>query len=99
VKTAAAARIALHGSLVFGIAFSACVALEKSRPRSQADIWAEQSQNPDLLSFEELVALASSAQPKGVLAVRFNDRLFPARIAGKKWMRGFRTAIFGQDLF
>jgi len=71
VKKAAAARIALRCGLVFGIAFSACVAQEKSLPTPQADAPAERSQDPDLLSFHDLVALASTAKPEGALAARF----------------------------
>jgi endonuclease/exonuclease/phosphatase family metal-dependent hydrolase len=71
VKQAAAARIALRCVLVFGIAFSACVAQEKSLPTPQADAPAERSQNPDLLSFQDLVALASTATPEGALAAQF----------------------------
>jgi endonuclease/exonuclease/phosphatase family metal-dependent hydrolase len=70
-----AARIALHCSLTFAIAFSSCVAQENSRPTPQADSLAERWQNPALLSFEDLVALASSAKPEGALAARFNALL------------------------
>jgi hypothetical protein len=75
VKRAVAARIALHCSLAFGIAFSSCVAQENSRPTPQADTLAEPWQNPALLSFEDLVALASSAKPEGALAARLNALL------------------------
>jgi endonuclease/exonuclease/phosphatase family metal-dependent hydrolase len=75
VKRAVAARIALHCGLTFGIAFSSCVAQENSRPTPQADTLAERRQNPALLSFEDLVALASSAKPEGALAARFNTLL------------------------
>jgi endonuclease/exonuclease/phosphatase family metal-dependent hydrolase len=75
VKRAMAARIALHCSLAFGIAFSSCVAQENSRPTPPADTLAERRQNPALLSFEDLVALASSAKPEGALAARFNALL------------------------
>jgi len=70
-----AARIALHCSLTFAIAFSSCLAQENSRPTPQADSLAERWQNPALLSFEDLVALASSAKPEGALAARFNALL------------------------
>jgi endonuclease/exonuclease/phosphatase family metal-dependent hydrolase len=75
VKRAVAARIALHCGLTFGIAFSSCVAQENSRPTPQALTFAERRQNPALLSFEDLVALASSAKPEGALAARFNTLL------------------------
>jgi hypothetical protein len=71
VERSAAARIALRCGLVLGIACSACVAQEKSLTAPQADASAERSQNPDLLSFQDLVALASTAKPEGVLAARF----------------------------
>ena len=48
MKKAAAARIALRCGLVFGTAFSACVAQEKSLPAPQADAPAERS--PEYLS-------------------------------------------------
>jgi len=70
LKRAAAARIGLHCGLVLGIAFSACVAQEKSLPAPQSDAAAERPQNPDLLSFQDLVALASTAKPEGALAAR-----------------------------
>jgi endonuclease/exonuclease/phosphatase family metal-dependent hydrolase len=75
VKRAVAARIVLYCSLTFGIAFSSCLAQESSRPRPQADTSAERWQNPALLSFEDLVALASSAKPEAALAARFNALL------------------------
>ena len=75
MKRAVAARIVLYCSLTFGIAFSSCLAQESSRPRPQADTSAERWQNPALLSFEDLVALASSAKPEGALAARFNTLL------------------------
>jgi endonuclease/exonuclease/phosphatase family metal-dependent hydrolase len=75
VKRAVAARIALHCGLTFGIAFSSCVAQENSPPTPQALTLAERRQNPALLSFEDLVALASSAKPEGALAARFNTLL------------------------
>ena len=75
MKRAVAARIALYCSLTFGIAFSLCVAQENSRPTPEADTLAERWQNPALLSFEDLVALALSAKPEGALAARFNALL------------------------
>ena len=38
-------------------------------------MFAERSQNPDLLSFDELVALASTAKPEGALAARLSALL------------------------
>jgi endonuclease/exonuclease/phosphatase family metal-dependent hydrolase len=75
VKRAVMSKMALHCGLVLGIALSSCVAQEKSRPESQADTLAERSQNPDLLSFEDLVVLASTAKPEGALAERLNALL------------------------
>jgi endonuclease/exonuclease/phosphatase family metal-dependent hydrolase len=71
MKRATAARIALRCGLVLGIACSECVAQEKSLPTPQADAAASRSQNPDLLSFHDLLALASAAKPEGALAARF----------------------------
>jgi hypothetical protein len=74
VKRAAAAKIVLYCGLIFETARSSCVAQEQSRVTPQADTAAERSQNPDLLSFEDLVALASTAKLEGALAARFNIR-------------------------
>jgi hypothetical protein len=49
VKEAAAARIALRRVLVLGIAFSSCIAQEKSLPTPKADASAEPSQNPGVV--------------------------------------------------
>ena len=75
MKRAAVARVALHCGLTFGIAFSSCAAQEKSPPRPGADALAERLQNPDLLSFDELAVLASTAKPQGTLAARLNALL------------------------
>ncbi|MGC2098558.1 MAG: endonuclease/exonuclease/phosphatase family protein [Candidatus Sulfotelmatobacter sp.] len=69
------ARLALRCGLVFGIAICSCAAQESSGPTPQADAPAELAHNPDLLSFEDLVALASTAKPEGALAARFNALL------------------------
>ncbi|MGB8967223.1 MAG: hypothetical protein WCC16_00315, partial [Candidatus Sulfotelmatobacter sp.] len=69
------ARLALRCGLVFGIAICSCAAQESSGPTPQADAPAERTHNPDLLSFEDLVALASTAKPEGALAARFNALL------------------------
>ncbi len=73
-------RIALHCGLifwgmVFGIAFSSCVAQETATPNPEAQAQAERSQDANLLSFNELVALASAVKPEGSLAARFNALL------------------------
>jgi endonuclease/exonuclease/phosphatase family metal-dependent hydrolase len=69
------ATLTLHCSLVWLIALGSCAAQENSSPRPQADASAEGFQAPDLLSFEDLIALASTAKPSGALAVRFNTLL------------------------
>lgn len=70
--SAAVARAAFCCSLALGIVVSASVAQENS---ASAGTRAEQSANPDLLSFEDLVALASGAAPEGALAARFSALL------------------------
>ncbi len=70
--SAAVARAALYCSLALGTAVSASTAQEKS---ASAATRAEQSANPDLLSFEDLVALASGAAPEGALGARFSALL------------------------
>ena len=75
MSRAAVARIALHCVLAFGIALSSCAAQDKSPLAQQADMFAERSQNPDLLSFDELAALASTAKPEGALGARLNALL------------------------
>ena len=70
MTNAAVRRLALRWGLAFGIAFSSCVAQEKSALAPQADALEQRSQNPDLLSFDELVVLASTARPEGVLSER-----------------------------
>ena len=64
--------IAMHWSLALGIAFSACSAQEASTATHLPNVAADQSQGPDLLSFDELVALASSARPEGALGDHLN---------------------------
>ncbi|MFZ1049682.1 MAG: endonuclease/exonuclease/phosphatase family protein [Candidatus Sulfotelmatobacter sp.] len=75
MSRAAVARIALHCVLAFGIALSSCAAQDKSPLAQQADMFAERSQNPDLLSFDELAALASTAKPEGALGARLSALL------------------------
>jgi endonuclease/exonuclease/phosphatase family metal-dependent hydrolase len=70
-----AARIGLHCSLALWIALGICGAQENSSSKSQANASAERSQSPDLLSFEDLVALAATAKPTGALVVRVNTLL------------------------
>ena len=71
----AAARIVLGCGLVFGVSLSSCVAQEKISLAPEAEAGAERSQNPDLLSFDELVTLASTAKPEGGLGARLNSLL------------------------
>jgi endonuclease/exonuclease/phosphatase family metal-dependent hydrolase len=74
-KGRSAARLALNCALAFGIAFSTLAAQEESHPTAQADGPAQRQQGPYLLSFDDLVALASSARPEGALGARFNALL------------------------
>ncbi len=68
-------RTAIHWALAMGIAFSPCSAQETSTSTHSPSIAAERSQGPELLSFEELVALASTAKPEGALGDRLNALL------------------------
>ncbi|MFY9907071.1 MAG: endonuclease/exonuclease/phosphatase family protein [Terriglobales bacterium] len=74
-KRRSAARLALNCILAFGIAFSTLAAQEELHPTAQADDSAVQQHDPDLLSFDDLVVLASSAKPEGALGARFNALL------------------------
>ncbi len=65
-------RAALYCGLTLGIAVSASAAQEKS---ASVDTRVQHSANPDLLPFEDLVALASTAKPEGALAARYNALL------------------------
>ncbi len=67
----AVATVALHCGLVSGILFFPCAAQDKSLPAPQA----LPAQTPDLLSFEDLVTLASAAKPEGALAARLSALL------------------------
>ncbi|MFZ0938939.1 MAG: endonuclease/exonuclease/phosphatase family protein [Candidatus Sulfotelmatobacter sp.] len=69
------ARAALYFGLALGIAVFSCAAQEKSAATPPAEPRAEQSANPEVLSFEDLVALASGAKPEGALAARFSALL------------------------
>ncbi len=68
-------RVALNWTLAMGIAFSACSAQEASTSTHSPDVAAERSEGPELLSFDELVALASTARPEGALSGRLNALL------------------------
>jgi hypothetical protein len=72
VSNAGVTRIAILCGLA--IAISSCSAQEKALPIPQAEL-PERSTNPDLLSFDELVALASTAKPEGPLATRLTSLL------------------------
>jgi hypothetical protein len=56
---------------------SFCAAQEKSpqAPAARSPERSHTSQNPELLSFADLVALASSSKPEGALAMRFSALL------------------------
>jgi endonuclease/exonuclease/phosphatase family metal-dependent hydrolase len=71
----AVARIAMHCGLVFGLLFSSSAAQERSSPAPHPEAGTEQAQNPSLLSFEDLVALTSTAKPEGALGARLNALL------------------------
>lgn len=67
-------RFAVNFVLVLAIASSFLAAQQKTAA-TKMDAVREQSQNPDLLSFDDLVALASSAKPERALAVRLHALL------------------------
>jgi hypothetical protein len=75
VNRSVASRIALFCGVIFGIAMSSCIAQERVLPTSQPDTPARHSQNPDLLSFADLVALASTGKPEGALGERLDALL------------------------
>lgn len=66
------AGIALLGGLVFRVLLFPCAAAQEKSLRAEQVPQAERSQNPELLSFEDLVTLASTAKPEGALAARLN---------------------------
>ncbi|MFZ0535626.1 MAG: endonuclease/exonuclease/phosphatase family protein [Candidatus Sulfotelmatobacter sp.] len=68
-------RAAIRWILVMGIAFSPCSGQEASTSTHSPNVAAERSQGPDLLSFDELVALASTARPESALDDRLNTLL------------------------
>jgi endonuclease/exonuclease/phosphatase family metal-dependent hydrolase len=69
------ARVTLTWSLVLGIAFSSCAAQDESVPTQPPDSAAERFKNPALLSFDELVSLASTARPEKALSARLSALL------------------------
>lgn len=69
------ARMVLLQGLFLAATFCWSPAQEVPVPPAKAEIPAVRSQNPDLLSFEDLVALASNAQPEGALAARLQSLL------------------------
>jgi endonuclease/exonuclease/phosphatase family metal-dependent hydrolase len=69
------ARATFTWSLILGLAFCSCAAEDKSAPTPPPDSATERSKNPDLLSFDELVSLASTASPEGALSVRLGALL------------------------
>ncbi len=68
-------RFALHCGLAFAIGFSSSVAKEKTQPTAPADNLPERFDNPNLLSFNELVALSSTPKPEGALGARLDALL------------------------
>ena len=75
MKNGAAATITLYTMLTIGIVFSPCAAQETSTSSAAAGAVGQRSENPKLLSFDELVALASTPRPEGALAAHFNALL------------------------
>jgi endonuclease/exonuclease/phosphatase family metal-dependent hydrolase len=68
-------KAALRWALALGIAVSSCMAQEQSARAQSPDVPAERSEGPDLLSFDELVMLASTARPEGALGAHLNALL------------------------
>ena len=65
-------KVVFLWSLAVGVAFPSCAAQEKSTPTINADIREERPEGPDLISFDELSALASTAKPEGALRAHLN---------------------------
>jgi endonuclease/exonuclease/phosphatase family metal-dependent hydrolase len=66
-------KFALRCAFIAAAALSLCAAAQKNSPAPSA--LNEHSQGPELLSFEDLVALASTSRPEGALAARLNALL------------------------
>lgn len=63
-------------SVALALAFcTLALTAQNASTKFQAGAAVERSQNPDLLSFEELVSLASTAKPEGALGERLNSLL------------------------
>jgi len=71
----AAMNVTLHFGLIFGIAINRCLAQKKSLSAQQADSPTARVENPELLSFEDLVTLASTDKPECALAMRYGALL------------------------
>ena len=67
------AKFVLRSALAFALALSAKAAEQKSGPSENPA--GTPAENPELLSFDELTTLASTAVPEGVLAARLNALL------------------------
>ncbi|MGO8791765.1 MAG: endonuclease/exonuclease/phosphatase family protein [Terriglobia bacterium] len=63
-------RIAVQCAVALGLVFASCAAQGNSSSAPKVDGATEQFESPSTLSFEDLVALASSAKPDGPLAAR-----------------------------
>jgi endonuclease/exonuclease/phosphatase family metal-dependent hydrolase len=74
-----AAKITLLSVLAFGLGASSYAAGENSAPTAAAPL-----ENPELLSFNELVTLAGTAKPEGPLAVRLDSLLNTAFVQSEK---------------
>lgn len=73
------AKITLLSVLAFGLGASSYAAGEHSAPTAAAPL-----ENPELLSFNELVTLAGTAKPEGPLAVRLDSLLNTAFVQSEK---------------
>ncbi len=71
MKTTTLVRIVIC-NLLLGIVFASVAAQERSTPPTAE---AQPSRNPELLSFDDLRMLASTAKPEGDLGARFNALL------------------------
>jgi endonuclease/exonuclease/phosphatase family metal-dependent hydrolase len=92
-------KAALLCTLALWSAFSPLeVAAQNSPANVNADSAPEQSQNPDLLSFDELVKLAATAKPEGELGARLNSLLntpFVYRETGSANITPHRPTVSG----
>jgi endonuclease/exonuclease/phosphatase family metal-dependent hydrolase len=67
--------LSLLCALVFGLVASSYATEEKSAPAADAHSAVAPPENPELLSFDELVTLSGTAKPEGTLAARLDSLL------------------------